>query len=109
MTGLEALDNLIATLRELPKIAPPAELPGLAAALEAARAARTDVDEEDMQDKTTLAMWKAGADFFSSKYSPAERCQMARDCYEAMTRARPKDQRPPKPWHYPSADESKRA
>ncbi len=50
MTGLEALDNLIATLRQLPKIAPLAERPGLAAALEAAEAARADVDEEDKPD-----------------------------------------------------------
>lgn len=35
---------------------------------------------------STMAMWRAGADFFSSKYSLAERCQMARDCYEAMVR-----------------------
>ncbi len=46
MTGLEALDNLIATLRELPKVAPPRERPGLWAALGAAEAARQDVDED---------------------------------------------------------------
>ena len=63
-----------------------------------------------MSEKSTLDMWKVGADFFSSEYSPAERCKMARDCYEAMTRARrPKDTRPAAPWHYPSADESKRS
>lgn len=59
-------------------------------------------------DKSTLAMWRAGADFFSSQHSVAERCQKARDCYEAMIRAQPKDTRSLKPWHYPSADESKR-
>ena len=41
-------------------------------------------------DKSTLDMWRAGADFFSSKHGRAERCQMARDCYEAMIRARTK-------------------
>ena len=46
MTGTEALDNLIATLIELPKITPLNELAGLHAALQAARAARADVDEE---------------------------------------------------------------
>ncbi len=40
--------------------------------------------------KSTLDMWKVGADFFSSKYSLAERCKMARDCYEAMNQARSK-------------------
>ena len=45
MTGLEALDNLIFTLSQLPKIAPPNEHPGLKAALEAAQAARADVDD----------------------------------------------------------------
>ena len=39
------------------------------------------------KEEATMAMWRAGADFFSSKYSLAERCQMARDCYEAMIRA----------------------
>ena len=41
-------------------------------------------------DKSTLDMWRAGADFFSSKHGLAERCRMARYCYEAMIRARTK-------------------
>ena len=58
MTGLEALDNLIATLKQLPKIAPPAELPGLRVALEAAQAARADVDPVDMGTK--VGNWRTG-------------------------------------------------
>ncbi len=47
MTGLEALDNLIFTLRQLPLIAPSSEVSGLKAALGAAEAARADVDENE--------------------------------------------------------------
>ncbi len=46
MTALEALDHLIFTLRQLPKIAPQAEHAGLKAALAATEAARADVDTE---------------------------------------------------------------
>lgn len=49
MTGLEALDNLIFTLGELPKIAPLGEHAGLIAALSAAKAIRMDVDEEEKE------------------------------------------------------------
>ena len=45
MTGLEALDNLIFTLGQVVKIAPANEIPGLKAAIEAAKAAREDVTE----------------------------------------------------------------
>ncbi len=46
MTGLEALEALIFTFQQLLKIAPSNELPGLKAALEAAKAVREDVTEE---------------------------------------------------------------
>lgn len=80
------------------------------------RAASAEGFDLAKTDKSTLIMWRAGADFFSSKYSYAERCEMARNCYEAMIQVRESrptekgvvDANQPKPWHYPSADESKR-
>ena len=45
MTGLEALDSLIFTLKQVVKLAPANEIPGLKAAIEAAEAARADVTE----------------------------------------------------------------
>ena len=47
MTGLEALDNLIFTLKQVLKLAPANEIPGLKAAIEAAEAARSDVDDPE--------------------------------------------------------------
>ena len=47
MTGLEALDGLILTLKNVIKVCPANELPGLSAAIEMAEAVRQDVDEHD--------------------------------------------------------------
>ncbi len=47
MTALEVFDNLTFTMRQVYKIAPLIEQPGLRAAIKMAEIARLDITEED--------------------------------------------------------------